>query len=66
MKIKPLSILPNIHGYEFTGIKHDGSPIACCIKRTDDGQYVALAHNAQERVYGELSGWVTEIRNIQQ
>lgn len=57
-KEKPLAFLPNVNGFAFTGIKHDGSKIQCYVKFSFEGQYVALSVANNERVFNQLRGWI--------
>lgn len=56
--MKNLKDLPNESGFEFVGIKHDGSKVDCFVKFSFEGQYVVLSKHTNNRMWGELKGWV--------
>jgi len=48
----PLRDLPNIHGYEFIGVRWDGSSEPCRIIKCDDG-----LHRIAGDKYKDLKAW---------
>lgn len=55
--IRSLKDLPNVHGYEFTGIMKDGTPIDCQIYKDVCGAYQVLSAYSKNRAFSELKGW---------
>lgn len=49
----PLGDLPNQDGYEFIGVRKDGTHCNCVIRQGDDG----LHYIEGEVTYWELRGW---------
>lgn len=49
----PLAWLPNQHGFEFFGVKRDGTRIPCRVERGADG-----LHRIAGGLYPELIGWM--------
>ncbi len=50
---KPLSFIPNRDGFEFVGVRHDGTEAACVLKKTERGAFV-ISGGAQPH---EITGW---------
>ncbi len=57
-KLKPMSLLPNQDGFEFTGIKRNGAEVDCFVKFSMEGQYIVLTKYTFNRVFNELQGWI--------
>lgn len=49
----PLAWLPNVDGFEFVGVRRDGTRIPCRVGRGADGRYTI--HGG---LYAELVGWM--------
>jgi len=56
-KLKPKSSLPNKEGFEFTGVKFDGSEVDCFVKKSLEGQYIVLTSHTFNRIFQQLKGW---------
>lgn len=41
-KLKPLAHLPNKDGFEFVGVKRDGTEISCVVKFSAEVQYIVI------------------------
>ena len=52
-RMRPTSLIPNVAGYRFTGIKRDGTRALCTVERGPDG-----LHRIKELRVTELVGWV--------
>ena len=48
----PLAWLPNQHGYEFIGVKRDGSRVECRVEKRPDG-----LHTVAGGLFPDLVGW---------
>lgn len=60
--LKPLGDIPNVDGYAFTGVRHDGVEIACVVCRSGSAAstyYVAFAGNG-EPCFSQLKGWIAD------
>jgi hypothetical protein len=57
-QVKPLSSLPNKQGFEFTGIKRDGSTIPCRVIQSVEDGYIIISLINAGRVFQELTGWI--------
>lgn len=55
-----LDSLPNKHGFEFVGIKKDGTEIDCWVYKEVVGTHVVLSMHSNNRVFSELKGWKHE------
>lgn len=53
----PLAFLPNEHGFEFIGVRSDGSRVECRVERGPDG-----LHRIADGRYAELVGFFCKVR----
>lgn len=53
-KEQPLRNIPNMDGFQFIGIAHDGSEHYCHVKRRDDGLHYMCSNTA---LYSDLRDW---------
>lgn len=49
---KLLKLLPNTHGYRFTGMLRDGTTVRCRVVRGEDG-----LHKVEGAAWADLMGW---------
>jgi hypothetical protein len=50
--------LPNIAGFEFIGVRFDGTMVDCFVKKSLEGQYIILRKSNNDRLFQQLSGWI--------
>ena len=63
LMVRPLAWLPNIDGFEFTGVTHSHDSIACVIRKDLDGLHYAIDLKTNRRCFDTLRGWIRKTFN---
>lgn len=53
-----LQNLPNVHGFRFRGVTHDGDLIDCMVVQGDDDIHRIVTYPEQEAAYNLIRGWM--------
>lgn len=59
-KMRELKDIPNLEGFEFTGICKDGSVIPCIVRKDSVGMHCAYSMIDNLKCYSKLKGWTTK------
>jgi hypothetical protein len=51
-----LCYLPNQQGFEFIGIRHDGTPMECEVRKSGDGIHYVTDKNGV-RCFNDIKSW---------
>jgi hypothetical protein len=55
--MKPLSDIPNWHGFQLIGITKTGEEIPAFVRRGSDGLHRVCDSKTGEMIFGRLVGW---------